>query len=525
MNTTAAELAAFLPRDRAEQIRSGAPLAAEGMALIADISGFTPLTEALARELSPARGAEELTRALNAVFAPLIAQVGRYGGSVIKFAGDALIVWFPRPPRARRDLTVGRALAAAAGMQAAIARHGHVITPAGAFTLTMKVGMAYGPVLRARLGDRVLGYEDVIGGATLDRMAASEHHAGPGEIILDPAGIAAVEALAAVSDRRDGHLVVSGPARPVAPARRRAPAPGDAAAPAEALRPYLPAEVYEAIGAGRTLPAELKPVVSIFVQFQGIVYEDGPAAEARLGAYFAAAQATAARYGGRVNRLLTGDKGSVLHLIFGAPRAVEELERRAALCLLELRRAAAELGFISAQRIGAAAGRVFAGPVGSAERRDYTVMGDAINLSARLMQGAASGQIVVDPALAERLAGEFTLEDLGAAALKGKAAPVARHALLDVARQAPRHAARAYGRALELAVLRRQIDQLAHGRGGVCLLIGDLGMGKSHLLAALRASAVAPSPPPAPPLPCRERGEHLSTLLMRARRVRISSVT
>ncbi|MBX0330223.1 4-phytase, partial [Oscillochloris sp. ZM17-4] len=169
MKTLVVQLAAFLPRDRAAQIALGAPLAAEGVAMIGDISGFTPLTETLARELSPARGGEELTRALNGVFAPLIGEVHRYGGSVIKFAGDALIVWFPRPPRARRDVVVRRALAAAAGMQAAIARHGQARTPAGPFTLTMKVGLAYGPALRVRLGDPLLGYEDVIGGETLDR--------------------------------------------------------------------------------------------------------------------------------------------------------------------------------------------------------------------------------------------------------------------------------------------------------------------------------------------------------------------
>ncbi len=489
MDNLITSLAAFLPRDRVAQICVGAPLAAEGVALIADISGFTPLTERLARELSPARGAEELTRALNGVFAPLIGEARRFGGSVIKFGGDALIVWFPRQPQGRRATLIRRSLAAAAGMQAAIGRHGCVATPAGAFTLTMKIGMAYGPALRLRLGDPTLGYEDVIGGATLDRMAEAEHHAGPGEIILDPAGISGVADLALVHEDRGGLLVVGGPRCRVAPARHQQAASADGGAElAEALRPYLPAEVFDALRDGRAQPAELKPVVSIFVQFQGIVYDDAALATPRLAAYFAAAQATAARYGGRVNRLITGDKGSLLHVIFGAPSAVEEQDRRAALCCLELRRAAGELGFISAQRIGAAAGRAFAGPVGSPARRDYTVMGDTINLSARLMQSAAAGQIVLDGTLAARLADDFALEDLGAAMLKGKADPVARLALLGQA-ATPRPAARVYGRDLELAALRRQFDLLAGGHGGVAVLIGDLGMGKSHLLAALRASA------------------------------------
>jgi ABC-type oligopeptide transport system substrate-binding subunit/class 3 adenylate cyclase len=488
---TIATLAAYLPPDRAAQVISGAALARVGVALIADISGFTPLTEALARELSPARGAEELTRALDSVFAPLIDEISAHGGSVVKFGGDALIVWFPRQGRQRRAALLRRALSAAARMQAAIARHGRVATPAGTFTLTMKVGLAYGPVLRTRLGSPELGYEDVIGGATLDRMAEAEHHAGPGEVLLDPLGLPPGE-LPEATERRDDFLVVA--AGHTRAPRRAAAAPagwGSLAAPGalvQQLRPYVPPEVYEAIRDGREHPAELKPVVSIFVQFTGISFERAAEAEPRLAAYFAAAQAAAGQYGGRVNRLITGDKGSVLHLIFGAPRAVEDLERRAALCALELLRAGAGIAFISGQRIGMALGRAFAGPVGSPARHDYTVMGDAINLSARLMQRAEPGQIVVDAVLAERLSGGFVLADLGAAQLKGKAGSVALFALqAAAARVAGPALGLVAGREAELSTLRRQVAAARRGQGGLAVLLGDLGMGKSHLLAALRA--------------------------------------
>ena len=59
---------------------------AYGTALFADISGFTPLTEALLQALGPRRGADELTRHLNLVYEALITEVHRYGGSVISFS-------------------------------------------------------------------------------------------------------------------------------------------------------------------------------------------------------------------------------------------------------------------------------------------------------------------------------------------------------------------------------------------------------------------------------------------------------
>ncbi len=488
-NTLIAALAAFVPRDRAAQIIAGAPLASDGIALIADIAGFTQLTEMLAHNLNPAEGAEELTRTLNSVFTPLIGAVHTYGGEVHKFGGDALICWFPLSPRGTRAALLRRALAAAHAMQALMRTHGTVHTRVGAVTLSMKIGAAYGPALRVRLGDITHGYEDVLGGLTLDRMAAAEHLAQPGEVLLDPLGLPEPATLAAVIAQRADCLVMGGPL--MLPRRLSKPnLPSADPAALRELRAFAPVETSDDLIIRRITTAELKPVVSMFVQFSGLHYEAGVAAEAQLGVYFSLAQRAAARYGGRVNRLLTGDKGSVLHLIFGAPQALEELELRAARCALEVRDVAAQLPFISAQRIGMAVGRVFAGLVGAPERHDYTVMGAAINLSARLMQAAQPGQIVLDADLAARIDAAMRLAPRGPTQLKGLAAPVELLTLEGEQVAQPLHvpAQAVLGRDAELALLQSRLERLKAGVGGAVVLLGDLGIGKSHMLAALRAS-------------------------------------
>src|SRR5690349_21473225 len=72
-------LAAYLPQDRCQALarRAELPERTTGAALFADISGFTPLTEALDRALGHRRGAEELTRQLNQAYTALIAEVER----------------------------------------------------------------------------------------------------------------------------------------------------------------------------------------------------------------------------------------------------------------------------------------------------------------------------------------------------------------------------------------------------------------------------------------------------------------
>ncbi|MCB0067133.1 MAG: hypothetical protein KDD77_08280, partial [Caldilineaceae bacterium] len=87
---------AYIPMDRRQALVRPRefPDRTQGAALFADISGFTPLTEALVLELGAQRGAEELTRFLNLIYDAVIDEVHRFGGSVIAFAGDAITCWF-----------------------------------------------------------------------------------------------------------------------------------------------------------------------------------------------------------------------------------------------------------------------------------------------------------------------------------------------------------------------------------------------------------------------------------------------
>src|SRR5512141_2439258 len=89
-------LAAYIPTDRRYVLARGVDLPTHvmGAALLADISGFTPLTEGLVQALGPQRGAEELTRWLNKIYDALVAEIENFRGSVISFSGDAVTCWF-----------------------------------------------------------------------------------------------------------------------------------------------------------------------------------------------------------------------------------------------------------------------------------------------------------------------------------------------------------------------------------------------------------------------------------------------
>ena len=192
---------AYIARDRRRALAQHVemPDRVVGAALFADISGFTPLTEALATELGPQRGAEELTANLGRVFHAVIEELDRRGGDVIYFSGDAITCWL--------DGDDGlRATAAALAMQDAMARIGTITTPGGTpVQLALKIAVATGRARRFVVGDPEIQLIDVLAGALIDDLADAEHHAEKGEVVLDASALVALGDRVRIAERREDH--------------------------------------------------------------------------------------------------------------------------------------------------------------------------------------------------------------------------------------------------------------------------------------------------------------------------------
>ena len=121
------------------------------------------------------------------------------------------------------------------------------------------------------------------------------------------------------------------------------------------------------------------------------------------------------------------DGGKII-LTAGAPSTSGDDEHRMLLCVREIMDAGNRLPI----RIGVNRGAVFVGEIGPHYRRTFTVMGDAVNLAARLMAKAAPGQIVVSPDVLSRSRTSFATEELEPFMVKGKAKPVRAFLLGEV---------------------------------------------------------------------------------------------
>ena len=205
------------------------------------------------------------------------------------------------------------------------------------------------------------------------------------------------------------------------------------------------------------------------------------------------------RFGGKVDQF----RGDGLVAFFGTTVAHEDDPERAVLAALAMQRSleayAAELaerrGIELSLRVGVNTGEVIVASIGErSQHSEDTAMGGAVALAARMEAAAEPGTVLVSENTYHLVQSEFEWQSLGRISVKGISQPVAVYRPLS-----PRSGARrslrleTYGLSLfmvgrdeESQALKRCIQDLRAGQGGIVMLTGDEGMGKSHLVAQVR---------------------------------------
>jgi class 3 adenylate cyclase/tetratricopeptide (TPR) repeat protein len=455
--------------------------------LFTDISGFTPLAERLAQR-GPA-GAEELSGLLNAYFAPVIERVADHGGDVAKLAGDALVATWAVPEGGSLAEAALRAAQCGLAVQAALRDY----DVGEGVRLSSKAGVAAGELVAMHVGGVFDRWELLIGGDPLVQMGVAEHQAGPGDVVLSPEAWALVGPWCAGSPRERGCVRLEAVTRTLPPRPAEVPTPPPEAEPA--LWGFIPGAIRARLAAGQAgWVSELRRLTVLFVNLPDLNV-NRPDALSRTQRIARALQEALYHHEGSVNKLSVDEKGATLVAALGLPPLAHEDD--AALAVLAgaaMQRALA--GLDARVAVGISTGRVYCGEVGAAGRREYTMIGDAVNLAARLMQAApAHGGLLCDEATQQAARGRLAFEALPPIAVKGKAQPVAIYRPCGRA-LAPRGPRPIFGRDAERAALGEGLDALRAGRGGVIVVEGEAGLGKSRLVADLldraRAGGVAP---------------------------------
>ncbi|MDP9264641.1 MAG: AAA family ATPase [Chloroflexota bacterium] len=215
---------------------------------------------------------------------------------------------------------------------------------------------------------------------------------------------------------------------------------------------------------------------------------------------------TIRHYEGTVARLM----GDAVLAFFGAPVAHEDDPERAVRCALDMIRSIDELGVRVLRdhavkfgiRAGISTGPVFVGQVGTDLAHEYTAMGDAVNVAARMQAAARPGTVLITAATHRFVANVVDAVDLGPLEVKGKTEAIRAYEVTGM--KADRASARGLawtqspmvGRDEQLGGLRSVYAVVRAGQGRMVSILGEPGIGKSRLLAEFRAEAERSDPAP-----------------------------
>ena len=440
----------------------------DGTLCFVDISGFTNLSERLAGR--GRIGAEELTDVLSRAFGAMLDLAYARGGALLKFGGDALLFLFTG------DAHPMQAASAAVEMRAALRESRSWRTSVGRLDLGMSIGIHSGTVHLFSVGDS--HREMVIAGPAATTTTKMEKVADTGEIVVSDATRAALPAGAAAVPKGDGWLLrwrqVRAGSVGAVTRRRTSGRP---------LETNLSAALREHLATGAAEPEHRIGTVG-FVRFSGVdalLERDGPSAVADglRDLITKVQQAVDAEHVTFLATDIDADGGKVI-LVSGVPAGRTDDEGR----MLRAVRSIADAQQPFTLRIGVNRGHVFAGEVGTRHRATYTVMGDTVNLAARLMASAGPGEIYATRPVLDLSRTVFDTTVLEPFHVKGKTEPVQAYAVGargDDRSEELRTDLPFTGRRTELAQLVEVLsgDQTS---GRAVTVVGEKGIGKSRLI-------------------------------------------
>ncbi len=442
-----------------------------GSVAFVDISGFTRLTERLARKGKV--GAEEMSDILSATFAGLLAEARDDGADLVKWGGDAVLLLFQGPDHAQR------AARAAHRMRARLRVIGRLPTTSGMVVLRMSVGVHSGDFDFFLVGDPHVHRELLISGPAASITAQTEAAAAAGQIGLSPTTAALLDARLLGPALLDGRLLRSAPVLEYV---------ASAEPPTTQIDPLgvLPPPIRTHLLSGSVEP-EHRLITVAFVQFSGtdeLITSAGPGAlAAALDDVVRNVQRACADHDVTFFETDINRDGGKIMLTAGAPRSADHDEER----MLRVARQVLDRAGRLPLRIGINRGHVFAGDFGPSFRRTFSVKGDAINLAARVMGKAVPGQALATTEVVARSQTLFSTTELPPFMVKGKSQPVRAVEIGELigARNEDRVVLPLFGRTDEMAVLNRAMDKVRGDQGGLVDLVGEPGIGKSRLVAEL----------------------------------------
>ena len=444
----------FICRQYKEKKHSGKFRA---VSLFIDMTGFTSISDRLKRYGK--EGEEALSEIINIVFEPAIDSIYIHNGFITGFAGDAFTAVFPEEDPINAII---------AGYEISQTFSGLVLhTMPEKFNVSAKIGLSTGNVewgiIENPLQNTYYFKGDAINGAVY-----AQGHSKMNRVIIDSRLRNRLKTGIKLKEVSKGYYQV----KEVDLSRSKIGTLNAFSPDRELLKRFVPEEIMDMKGMG-----EFREVVPVFVNFKP---------EKNPEDFINTIIEKTFQYGGYFNKVDFGDKGGIILVLFGAPRARENQAKRAVEFSMDVLNTAKHTN----ARIGISGGTVYAGILGSNIRGEYSVLGKMVNLSARLATYGDWGKILVDTHVFNQLKNSVVFEEKDEIKLKGFRKKTKVYVPLKmVTARSPLGMYTFVGREDDLLKLKEFIEPIFKGKfSGVIYVDGEAGIGKSVLIEELHQS-------------------------------------
>ena len=439
-----------------------------GSVLFVDVAGFTPLTVSLSSE-GPV-GLQHLQRIMGDYYVQLIRIIRRFGGVVYSFAGDSILATMVRDDENGEsdEKSSLRACSCALAIQDMMGSMEEAEACGKKFRLLAKI---------------------VVVGTAVHEAVESEKMAEGGEILVSRE-VRRLLPLGTRGRERGSHYKIE---------KLSAIQPGPEISYSldtklsqrvllEECSKFLNPALFRKFTSGyKGFIGAYREVTCVFLRFECPERDTGGVEAIHdLNQYYEVVQRESVVYGGNLIQTDLSDKGNLILILFGAPRARENKELLAVRLAIQLTKRRRSFPNITRVQAGITTGFAYCGDLGAPFRKGYTVIGEVANIAARLATHGDHDAVYVDTATELKTRKSFIRKKISPVSLKGVREPVEIYEVMSETgrlRGVPDSSSDVvFVRRKERKRLLELLQKASRGEGSVCNIVGDAGIGKSKLV-------------------------------------------
>ncbi|AMX70041.1 adenylate cyclase [Leptospira borgpetersenii serovar Hardjo] len=354
--------------------------------------------------------------------------------------------------------------------------------------LPARVGLAYGVYQEFILGEQDRFLRAVIAGTPVDQSISAEKLASSGDIILSS------ELWNLLPTSKTGENINSDFHRLIdcEKCENIIPLPSRSAAEErisderffKRCKHFIVPELYQRVtNIHKAFSGDYREVASVFVRIDSPL--ESNADSKNFNNFFTYVQSVATSCSGTFVLTDLSDKGGVFSVLFGAPAALENKEALAGRFAIRLLEGASNYPAAKNLQIGISTGMAYCGDLGAPFRKDFTAIGEMMNIAARLATLSGYSGVLIDFQTKSKLAKSFSFHEVGDVELKGVSGAKKIFQLTSEQKNIPglliQYRDKMIGRKEELDRLHKMLDTSSEKGGVVCRIIADAGIGKSRL--------------------------------------------